>query len=487
MKIQELTVIEAQKLISEKKLSSVELVQMALDQIEKYDDKIKAFITVTKDEALKKAKEIDERIAKGEKVGRLAGIPYSAKDVFVTKGIKTTASSKILDNYIPQYTATVIAKVDAEDAILIGKTNCDPFGFGSSTENSGYFTTHNPWNLDYVPGGSSGGSAAALSAGMGLFSIAEDTGGSIRQPASFTNITGIKVTYGRVSRYGGIAYGSSLDSIGHMTKTVEDAAYILEITAGEDEHDSTTLPATVPAYTKSINKDLKGLKIGMPKEYFTEDLNEEVAGPIKDALKVFEGLGAEIVDISLPYTKYAIAAYYIFGLSEVSANLSRYDAVRFGPSAGKDDYLENLMETRSEYFGEEEKRRIMLGTYTLSAGYYDAYYKKAMKVRTLLIEDFKKAFEKVDAFIAPVSPTPPFKIGANSDDPLKMWLADAYTVTLNPTGSPGLAIPCGFTKDNLPIGMQIIGPQLSEELLFNIGNQYQKVTDWHKKMPELSF
>jgi len=474
MELSKLTITEAIEGLKGKKFSCFELTKDCLSQIRKFDKKINAFLTISQESALKKAKYLDNLIKRDSQIFNsllLLGIPYCAKDVFCTRGIRTTASSKILENYIPQYSATSIRKLDDAGAILIGKTNNDAFGFGSSTENSDFQITKNPWNLKKVPGGSSGGSAAAVICGMGLFSLAEDTGGSIRQPACFCSVSGIKVTYGRVSRYGVIAYGSSLDTIGTLGKDVKDLAITLTVIAGKDQKDATTLDIKVPEYLKSLSGSLKGLKLGLPREYFEAGIKEIVEKFVKKAAKNFREIGLEIKEVSLPHTKYAIPAYYLAGISEVSANLARYDGIRYG-------------ETRDN-FGPEVKRRIMLGTHALSSGYYDAYYKKAMQVRTLIREDFEKVFKEVDVILAPVSPFPPFDIGEKTSDPLLMWLADVYTVTTNPAGVPALAIPCGFTKDNLPIGMQIIGPQFSEDLLFRVGYAYQEITDWHKKRPNL--
>lgn len=477
---------QIRKGIKNKEFSVEELVTSALDKIKTTDVKIKAYLTICKKQALAKAKLLDKKIAQGEKLGMLAGVTYSAKDVFSTKGIRTTASSKILENYIPPYDATAIKRLNRADAILLGKTNNDAFGFGSSTENSDFQITRNPWNLAKVPGGSSGGSAAAVAVGMGTFSLAEDTGGSIRQPASFCGVTGLKVTYGRVSRYGVLAYGSSLDTIGVITRDVEDAAILFEIIAGKDPFDATTLPDPVPNCRKSLNQGIKGIRIGVPREYFAEGIEPSVEKSVKRAISKFEELGAFIDEVSLPSTKFAVASYYLSGISEVSANLARYDGIRFGYSNRQGATIEEMyLNTRREGFNQEVKRRIMLGTYALSAGYYDAYYKKAQQVRTLIKKDFEKVFTKVDILITPVSPFPPFNIGEKTDDPLKMWLADIFTVTINPAGIPALALPCGFTRDGLPIGMQIVGPQLSEELLFRAGYAYQQITDWHKRRPSL--
>ena len=472
--IYKLTITAALKGLREKQFSCRELIGSCLDRIKAVDKKIKAFLTVCGDRALEKAKKADQQISSDKTIFEkkpLLGIPYSAKDVFCTKGIKTTASSNILKKFIPQYSATSIEKLDEAGAILIGKTNNDAFGFGSSTENSDFQVSRNPWNLDKVPGGSSGGSAAAVISGMGLFSLAEDTGGSIRQPACFCSTTGIKVTYGRVSRYGVIAYGSSLDTIGTLGKNVEDVAVTLKSIAGKDSKDATTLNKLVPDYPNFIKTKVKKLSIGLPKEYFETGIDPEVEQAVREAALVLENHGWIIKQISLPHPKYAVPAYYLAGISEVSANLARYDGIRYGGER--------------ELFGPEVKRRIMLGTYSLSSGYYDAYYKKAMQVRTLIKSDFEKAFDKVNLVLTPVSPFPPFDVGEKSDNPLAMWLADIYTVTINPAGVPALALPCGFDSNNLPIGMQLVGPQFSEELLLQVGYQYQQLSDWHLKRPKL--
>jgi aspartyl-tRNA(Asn)/glutamyl-tRNA(Gln) amidotransferase subunit A len=486
MDLYSLSIQSAHEALVAHTFTSVELVQAVLAEIKKIDPKLHAFITVCEKEALAQAAAADARIKKGGDIPILCGIPYTAKDVFSTKGIKTTASSNILKEYIPQYSATVIEKMDTQGAVLVGKTNNDAFGFGSSTENSDFMVTANPWDTSSVAGGSSGGSAASVAMCLGLFSLAEDTGGSIRQPASFCGVTGIKVTYGRVSRYGVLAYGSSLDTIGVMARSVADVATVLEIIAGRDDKDATTLPKPVPDYTVLLKKvDMSKLKIGVPKEYFGKGMDAEVEKSVRAAIETFKTMGAIVVDISLPFTQYAIPAYYLSGISEVSANLARYDGIRFGYSDAHAASIHDVyLDSRGKGFGPEVKRRIMLGTYALSSGYYDAYYKKAQQVRTLIKADFEKAFESVDVLVAPVSPFPAFKIGENTGDPLKMWLADVFTVTLNPAGVPGLAIPCGFTKNNLPIGLQLVGPQLSEELLFSVGYEYQQKTDWHTKVPK---
>lgn len=470
MNLNNLTIKKAREGLQKKEFSSVELVNKYLEQIGKHEN-LNAFITVCKNEAQEKAKEVDELIKNEPSTINylpLLGIPIALKDIFSTKEIETTAASNILKGYIPQYDATVVRKLKDAGAIIIGKTNLDAFAHGSSGENSDFGSVKNPWNTKYVPGGSSSGSAVSVAAGMSIAATGTDTGGSIRLPASFTNTVGLKPTYGRVSRSGIMAMASSLDSIGHFTKTVEDSAIFLNVTAGKDELDGTSSPFPVPNYTASLNKDIKGLKIGVPKEYFTKEINPKIKENIELAIKFYEDNGANVEEISLPYTQYAIACYYVLQPAEVSSNLARFDGIRFG-------------QNRSE-FGSEAKRRIMLGTFTLSVGYYDAYYKKAMKVRTLILKDFENAFKKVDVIIAPNSPTMPWKIGEKAD-PLAMYLSDALTVTGNIAGIPGLSVPTGFI-DGLPVGMQILGPHFSEELLFNVGHKYEIAHKWYERTPD---
>ncbi len=479
MNLNQLTIAEAIKELKEKKFSSIDITKACLEQIKKHNYEINAFITVDEKGALEQAKIADKLASQGEtwEAKPLLGIPIALKDIFLTKGLKTTAASKVLENYIPQYDATVTKKLKDAGAVILGKTNLDAWAHGSSGENSDFGATKNPWNKEYVPGGSSSGSAASLAADMCLASTGTDTGGSIRLPASFNNLVGLKPTYGRVSRYGIIAMASSLDTIGHFTKTVEDSAILLNVTAGSDPLDATTPGVEPQDYTKSIGKGVKGLKIGVPKEYFTGGLDSAIKDKVETAIKKLEELGVEIVEISLPNTEYAVSVYYIIMSSEVSSNLARYDGIRFGNDRSS--------------FGEEAKRRIMLGTFTLSTGYYDAYYKKAMQVRTLIKQDFDKAFEKVDAIISPVSPTAPWKLGEKVNDPLKMYLSDIFTVTANLAGIPGLSVPAGFIRSassgqaELPVGIQILGPQFSEEKLFQIGNAYEKSTDFYKQKPTL--
>lgn len=466
MKLNNLTIKKAREGLKTKQFSSVELVNSCLEQIKTKNPSLNAFITVCGDEALGQAKQADELIRNGQDLP-LLGIPIAAKDIFSTKGVKTTAASKVLENYIPEYDATVIEKLKAAGAIIVGKTNLDAWAHGSSGENSDFGKVLNPWNEEYVPGGSSSGSAVSVTSGMSLAATGTDTGGSIRLPASFNNIVGLKPTYGRVSRSGIIAMASSLDCVGHFTKTVEDSAIFLNVTAGQDNLDATTPPIEVPNYLKSLSNGIKGLKIGVPKEYTDpKAIEPEVLKNFNDSLKVLEKLGAEIVNISLPNTEYGIAVYYIIQPAEVSSNLARYDGIRYGNDRSS--------------FGNEAKRRIMLGTFTLSVGYYDAYYKKAMRVRTLIIKDFEDAYKKVDTIISPVSPTAPWKIGEKVNDPLKMYLSDVLTVNCNLAGIPGLSVPSGFIN-GLPVGVQFLGPKFSEELLFRIGYAFEQDTGFFEK------
>lgn len=469
MDLHQLTITEALAGLREKQFSSVELTKACLEQIKKFNGELNAFITVCEKEALFWTEKADRQRKNGNDLP-LLGIPIAFKDLFSTKGIRTTAASKVLDDYLPPYDATVVRRLKKAGVLIIGKTNCDAWAHGSSGENSDYGPTRNPWNINYVPGGSSSGSAAAVASDMCLAATGTDTGGSIRLPASFCNVVGLKPTYGRVSRYGIVAMASSLDSIGHLTKTVEDAALLLSITAGHDELDATTPAVPVKNYLERLKKTIKGTKIGVPKEYVANGLDPKIRALMEKSLQVLKNLGVEIVEVSLPHTQYAIACYHIVQPAEVSSNLARYDGIRYG----NDRF----------HFADEAKRRIMLGTFTLFAGYYEAYYKKAMQVRTLVKQDFDNAFKQVDAIIAPVSPTPPWKLGEKVDDPLKMYLSDIYTVTANLAGIPGLALPIGFI-DGLPVGMQILGPPFSEELLFQIGYLYEQQTNFYKHKPKL--
>ncbi len=481
-----LTIREEHQLLITKKISSVELTQATLQRVHEIDPKIKSYVTITDDVALEQARQADERISKGENVTPLTGIPFATKDCISTRDIRTTCSSKILEDYIPQYNATVINKLADAGAVLIGKTNMDEFGMGSSCENSAFFNTHNPWDLDRVPGGSSGGSAAAVSASLCSFSLGEDTGGSVRMPAGFCNVTGIKPTYGRVSRYGLISLVSSFDCIGPMTRDAYDCATVLETIAGLDEHDSTTFNSPVPQYNPNLNKSVKGMTIGIPKEYFVSGMEAGVELSIQEAIRTYEKLGMRIQEVSLPNTKYALPVYYLLLFAEASSNLARFDGTRFGLSVSENakDVIDIYLQTRHEGFGDEVKRRIMLGAYALSAGYYDAYYLKAQKVRTLLRRDFETALASVDILLAPTCPTTAFKLGEKTNDPLEMYLSDIYVVATNPAGVPALALPCGFSKD-MPVGMQLIGRHFDEQTLFQVGHAYQQETDWHKQLPSI--
>ncbi|SDO87500.1 Asp-tRNA(Asn)/Glu-tRNA(Gln) amidotransferase subunit GatA [Selenomonas ruminantium] len=468
-----------------KEITSVELTEDVLARIDEVEGDVKAYLTITRDEALAQAKAVDEKIARGEEISFLEGIPGAIKDNICTKGMKTTCASKILENFVPPYDATVMTKLKKENPVILGKLNMDEFAMGGSTENSAYHPTCNPWNTECVPGGSSGGSAASVAAGTSIWSLGSDTGGSIRQPASFCGVVGLKPTYGRVSRYGLVAYGSSLDQIGPVTRDVTDCANILNIIAGHDEMDSTSSEAAVPDFTKALVEDVKGLKIGLPKEYFVKGMDPEVEKAIRTAIEKYKELGAEVVEISLPHTDYAISAYYLIAPAEAATNLQRYDGVSYGERVEGEDLVAMMTNTRTEKFGEEVKRRIVIGNYALSAGYYDAYYLKAMKVRTLVAEDYAKAFEQVDVIMAPVAPTTAFKIGEMSGDPLQMYLQDACTVPLNLAGLPGISIPCGMSSKGMPIGLQIIGKALDEKTIIRAAYTYEQSQDYHKQMPQL--
>ena len=481
-----LTIHEAAEKLRSKEVSSRELTQAVLDRIAAVDDKVRAFVTVTAEKALAQADEMDKVLARGEATSPLTGIPINLKDVLSTRGVRTTCSSKILENFVPVYNATVVERLQQAGTVLVGKTNMDEFAMGSSTENSGFFTTHNPWNLDTVPGGSSGGSSAAVAAGMGFLSLGSDTGGSIRQPAALTGVVGLKPTYGRVSRYGLVAFASSLDQIGPFTRDVTDAALVMNTIAGFDKCDSTSINLPVPDYTKALTGDIKGMRLALPKEYFVEGVEPGVEAAIRAAVRKFEELGAIVEEVSMPHTKYALATYYIIAPSEASANLARYDGVKYGYSDKKaPNLIEGYFSTRDEGFGREVKRRIMIGTYALSSGYYDAFYLKAQKVRTLIKSDFDKVFETFDAIISPTSPTVAFKIGERAADPLAMYLSDIFTIPANMAGTPGVSIPGGFS-DGLPVGLQILGPALGEEKMLQIAYAYEQATEWHKQRPPLN-
>ena len=467
-----------------KEITSLELTQAVLARIDEVEGDVQAYLTITREEALAQAKAVDEKIAKGEEIAFLEGIPGAIKDNICTKGIKTTCASKILQKFVPPYDATVMQKLEAQNPVVLGKTNLDEFAMGGSTENSAYHPTCNPWNTDCVPGGSSGGSAAAVAAGTAVWALGSDTGGSIRQPASFCGVVGMKPTYGRVSRYGLVAYASSLDQIGPITKDVTDCAHILNIIAGRDEMDSTSLDVQVPDFTKALVQDVKGLKIGLPKEYFVKGMDPEVEAAVKNGVKELEKLGAEVVEISLPNTDYAISTYYLIAPAEAATNLARYDGVSYGERA--EDAADLVMtKTRTQYLGEEVKRRIMIGNYALSAGYYDAYYLKALKVRRLVKEDYDKAFKDVDVIVCPAAPSVAYKIGEKIANPLEMYLQDACTVPLNLAGLPGISVPCGYNKDKMPIGMQIIGKALDEETILRVAYTYEQSQSYHEDRAQL--
>lgn len=484
MNLYDLTIHEAASLLRKKKISSVELTKAVLDRIKKVDGEISAFLAKTPELALAQAKLIDKKIARGEVQSRLAGIPVAIKDNIATLGIKTTCASRILEDYIPPFNATVVDKLKNAGAVIIGKTNLDEFGHGSSTEYSAFGPTHNPWDKTRVPGGSSGGSAAAVASGECLFALGTDTGGSIRQPAGFCAVSGLRPTYGLLSRYGLIAMTSSMDVIGPMTKDVKDLALILQILAGKDELDSTTVAKSVPNYSHFLKEDIKGLRVGVPKEFFIEGMDWQVERSIKEAIEKLASLGASVKEITLPHTKYGVACYYIITPSEISSNLSRFDGIKYGKSSQANNLFGVYTKTRGEGFGQEVKRRIMLGTYTLSAGYYEAYYLKAQKVRTVIKNEVLRALEEVDVIVAPTSPNIAFKIGTQVDDPLKMYLEDIFMDTASLAGLPAVSIPCGFAE-GLPVGLQIMGKPFDEGMVLRVANAYQENTKWHKKRPEL--
>jgi aspartyl-tRNA(Asn)/glutamyl-tRNA(Gln) amidotransferase subunit A len=472
---QSLTIDATRTAIQERRTKATTLAEDFYERIEKQDPLIGAYLTLSKERALAKAAEMDALAATGEKLPPLGGVPVAIKDVMVTRGVRTTAGSKILGNYLPPYDCTAVARMEAAGAVVLGKLNCDEFAMGSSNENSAWRPVRNPRDMSRVPGGSSGGSAAAVAANMAVATLGSDTGGSIRQPASFCGVVGLMPTYGRVSRYGLIAFASSLDRIGPLAKTVKDAALVLHTIAGRDPMDSTSADVPVPDYVSELEKPVRGLKLGVPKEYFGEGLDDEVRKAVEAAIQKLSKLGCEIVPISLPHTKYAIPAYYIVATAEASSNLARFDGVRYGYRASETrSVAEMYRRSRDQGFGAEVKRRIMLGTYALSAGYYDAYYLKAQKVRTLLAQDFAVAFSQVDAIVTPTSPTAAFKLGEKVDDPLAMYLADIFTVTANLTGICGISVPCGETKEKLPIGLQILGNHFDEAAILRVGNAFEQ-------------
>jgi len=481
----ELTIAQAHERLTKREISSIELTRAVLDRITQVEPQVGAFITVTPEAALKQAEAADRRIAAGQ-ILPLTGIPLAIKDLISTQGIRTTCASRILEHYVPPYDATVITRLRDLGAVMVGKVNLDEFAMGSSTENSALQVTRNPWNPDYIPGGSSGGSAAAVAAGECLGALGSDTGGSIRQPAAHCGVVGLKPTYGRVSRYGLVAYASSLDQIGPLAKTVADCALLLQALAGYDPRDSTSTPREVPDYPSSLNQGVQNRTIGIPKEYFVGGLDPEVEQAIRQAVEVLEKEGARCMEIALPHTEYAIAVYYIIAMAEASSNLARYDGVKFGFRDRESRVLmEMVQKTRSRGFGPEVVRRIMLGTYVLSAGYYDAYFRKASQVRTLIIQDFRRAFDQVDLILTPVAPTTAFRRGEKTDDPLQMYLTDIFTISANLAGIPGLALPCGFSSQGLPIGLQILGNHFDEEKILQAGSAFEQATDFHLRRPPL--
>ena len=500
------TATELLNQLSTGEINSVEVTRAYLDQIERVDPSVRAFLSTSPDAALERAAEIDRRRKSGRPLGRLAGLPIAVKDVLCTKGETTTCGSRMLEHFRPPYDATVVARLKAADAVIVGKTNMDEFAMGGANENSAFHPTHNPWDLSRIPGGSSGGAAACVAASMAPLSIGTDTGGSIRQPAGLCGVTGLKPTYGRVSRFGLVAFASSLDQIGPITHTAEDAALLLEVLAGHDPSDATSVDKAVPHYSETVRQPLKGLRLGVVREHFGPGLDSEVEAAVREAMRVYESLGASVKQISMPHAKYAVATYYVIAPCEASSNLARYDGVHYGHRTERDALNAELQEelaagvavedaesplvrmyrrSRAEGFGPEVKRRIMLGTYALSAGYYDAYYLKALKVRRLIRQDFDEAFREVDLIAGPVTPTPAFKIGEKSNDPLSMYLVDIYTVSANLAGVGGISLPCGFSTSGLPIGLQLQAPPFEEERLLRAAHMFQQATDWHTRRPKL--
>jgi len=486
MKLYELTIKKAHMLLKKKEISSQELTRAVLDRIDAVEKHVGAYITLDSETAMAQAKIADKEISRGN-ILPLTGIPLALKDLMCTKGLRTTCASRILENFVPPYDATVVKKLKTQGAVIVGKANMDEFAMGSSNEHSAIKLTHNPWDLTRIPGGSSGGSAAATAADMCIGSLGSDTGGSIRQPASHCGVVGMKPTYGRVSRFGLVAFASSLDQIGPLTKDVTDCAMLMNVISGYDSADSTSVPEDVPDYTSFLETDLKKMVVGIPKEYSAaKGLDPDVSDAVKHAVEKVQEMGAGCVEVSLPHTEHAVAAYYVIAPSEASSNLARYDGVKYGyRNKNKKSLMEMYKSTRSRGFGPEVQRRIILGTYSLSAGYYDAYYGKASQVRTLIIEDFKKAFESCDVILSPVAPTPAFKIGEMVDDPLTMYLSDVFTLSANLAGIPGISVPCGFSSKGLPIGLQIMAKHFEEGKLFKVAYNFEQNTDFHKKKPNL--
>jgi len=480
-----LTLHEASEKLRQREISSRELTEAVFQRIADTDETIHAYLTLARDAAMEQAKQADERLKQHETLTPLLGMPIAVKDNFLTRGLRTTCASKILGDFIPPYDATAVAKLRAGGAVIVGKTNLDEFAMGSSAENSAFFPTRNPWNPERIPGGSSGGSAAAVAADLCVAALGTDTGGSIRQPAACCGVVGLKPTYGRVSRYGVIAFASSMDQVGPLAKDVRDAALLLQAIAGHDPRDSTSATRAVPNYGDALNGDIKGLRIGVPKEYFVSAMQPEVDRQVRQAICQLANHGAIIEDISLPHTEYAVAVYYIVATAEASSNLARYDGMRFGHRADARDLSETYRFSRDQGFGAEVKRRIMLGTYVLSAGYYDAYYLKAQRVRRLIKEDFDHVFQQCDVIVTPTAPTTAFRIGEKTQDPLQMYLSDIYTISINLAGLPAISLPCGFDDAGMPIGLQIIGSHFDEATVLRVAHTYEQATDWHKKKPAL--
>ena len=485
MSLAALTIHQAGEKLRRREITSVELTEAVFQRIDQTDDKIRAYITLAREAALEQARRADQQLMRNEISSPVLGIPLALKDNFLTRGLRTTCASKILGDFIPPYDATTVQKLRQGGAVFSGKTNLDEFAMGSSAENSAFFPTRNPWNLQRIPGGSSGGSAAAVAADECIAALGTDTGGSIRQPAACCGVVGLKPTYGRVSRYGIIAFASSMDQVGPLTKDVRDAALLLEAIAGHDPADSTSASRPVPKYSEVLNREVTGLRIGVPKEYFVPGMQPLVEKATRDAIRSLANQGAQIEDVALPHTEYAVAVYYIVATAEASSNLARYDGMRYGYRANANDLNETYRISRDEGFGAEVKRRIMLGTYALSAGYYDAYYLKAQKVRTLIKRDFDEAFKRCDVIVTPTAPTTAFKLGEKIQDPLQMYLSDIYTISINLAGLPALSLPCGFDGDGLPIGMQIIGKPFDEATILRVAHAYEQTTEWHMKKPRI--
>jgi aspartyl-tRNA(Asn)/glutamyl-tRNA(Gln) amidotransferase subunit A len=479
------TITQSRHQLQEKKYSAVELLDAVYKRIDAVDGQVQAYVHLTRDIARQQAEEADRKLAAGEDAP-LLGVPIAIKDLICMKDTRTTCASHILENFVSPYDATVVKRLKEAGAVLIGKTNMDEFAMGSSNENSYFHPTKNPWNLNHVPGGSSGGSGAAVAANECMGALGSDTGGSIRQPAAFCGVTGLKPTYGRMSRFGLVAFASSFDKISPMTKRAEDAAVLMNVIGGHDPMDSTSADVELPDFTAALSNNVKGLKIGIPKEYFAEGLNADVEKAVQEAIRHLESMGMQTVEVSLPHTEYAVATYYILACAEASANLSRYDGVKYGyRSENSDNLMDMYTNTREEGFGEEVKRRILLGTFVLSSGYYDAYYLKGQKARTLIKQDFEEAFKKCDVMAGPIAPATAFKLGEKLDDPLQMYLSDIFTISANLAGIPAMSIPCGQSGDNLPIGLQLMGKHFDEATLLNVAHQYQTTTDHHLKHPEL--